>query len=58
VNPELPGLAVTNGGDPIAVQVGMLAGDRIFYRSGERYLSIEELTKLILDRALFPGLKD
>jgi hypothetical protein len=58
VKPELPGFAVTNGGEPIPVQVGMLAGDKLFYKSGERYLSIEELTKLILDRALFPDFKD
>jgi hypothetical protein len=58
VNPELPGFVVTNGGAPISVQVGMLGGNKIFYKSEEYYLSIEDLTKLILDRVLFPGFKD
>ncbi len=56
VNPELPGFTVAGAGEPRLVQVGMLAGDKLFYKSGERYLSMDDLTKLILDGVLFPEL--
>jgi len=34
----------------------VLAGDKLFYRDGDEYITLEELTRRILDRALFPKL--
>jgi hypothetical protein len=30
--------------------------DKLFYRDGEQYLTMEELTRRIMDKALFPKL--
>lgn len=54
--PTLPGFQVEHGEERIAVEVGILAGDKIFYKMQEHYLGIEQVTRLILDRALFPKL--
>ena len=53
---SLPGFRVVSGGNAIEIQVGVLPGDRVFYKHGEQYLTMEQLTRLILDRALFPQL--
>jgi hypothetical protein len=53
---KLPGFRIDRAGEPYLVEVGMLAGDKIFYRDGDDYITIEELTRRILDRALFPKL--
>ena len=53
---KLPGFRVDRAGEPYLVEVGVLAGDKIFYRDGDDYITIEELTRRILDRALFPRL--
>ena len=58
---ELPGFHVLReGSSPLAVRVGILPGDKLFYFdvAGDQYLSMEELTKRILDRVLFPKLRD
>jgi hypothetical protein len=52
----LPGFRVDAGGDVIEIQVGLLPGDRVYYKYSDQYLTMEQLTKLILDRALFPKL--
>ncbi len=52
----LPGFRIERGGEPYLVEVGVLAGDKLFYRDGDEYITIEELTRRILDRALFPKL--
>ena len=36
----------------------MLPGDRVFYKYGEQFLTMEQLTKLILDRVFFPKLAE
>ncbi len=54
--PELPGIEVNRGGDRTQIQIGILPGDRVFYKLGEDYLTMEELTQRILDRALCPKL--
>jgi hypothetical protein len=56
--PTLPGFQIDRGGVPLVVEVGMLPGDKLFYRDREKdqYLTMEELTRRILDRALFPKL--
>jgi len=53
---KLPGFRIERAGEPYMVEVGMLAGDNIFYRDGDDYITIEELTRRILDRSLFPKL--
>ncbi len=58
---ELPGFHVLReGASPLAVRIGVLPGDKLFYFdvAGDRYLSMEELTKRILDRVLFPKLRE
>ncbi|MGB7758468.1 MAG: hypothetical protein WBL61_01490 [Bryobacteraceae bacterium] len=52
----LPGFRIERGGEPYLVEVGVLAGDKLFYRDGDDYITIEELTRRILDRSLFPKL--
>jgi len=52
----IPGFLIERGGEPYLVEVGVLAGDKLFYRDGDEYITIEELTRRILDRALFPKL--
>ena len=58
--PELPGFQIERGGDPFIVEVGMLPGDRIFFRDREmdQFLNVEDLTRKILDRAFFPKLRE
>jgi hypothetical protein len=58
--PEMPGFEVRSAGTTLAIEVGVLPGDRLFYRDREidQYLTMEELTRRVLDRALFPRLKD
>jgi hypothetical protein len=52
----LPGFRIENGGEPIEIVVGTLPGDKLLYKYQERYLTIEQVTRLILDPAFFPNL--
>lgn len=52
----LPGFRIERAGAPYLVEVGVLTGDKLFYRDGDEYITIEELTRRILDRSLFPKL--
>lgn len=58
--PKLPGLQIDygNGTEPVLIEVGLLPGDKLFYRDRlqDQYVTMEELTRRILDRALFPKL--
>ena len=58
--PELPGFRVERGEYSLALEVGILPNDKLYYRDREqdKYLTLEELTKRILDRAFFPKLKE
>ena len=58
--PEMPGFRVERGEHSMAVEVGLLPSDKLFYRDREqdKYLTMEEFTRRILDRALFPALKE
>jgi hypothetical protein len=57
IDPALPGFRIDRGeGDPLMIIVGILPGDKLFYRDGEEYIVMEELSRRILDRALFPKL--
>jgi hypothetical protein len=42
------------------VEVGLLPDDKVFYRDRDqdKYLTVEELTRRILDRSLFPKLAE
>jgi hypothetical protein len=54
----LPGFRVERGPEIFSIEVGLLPGDRLFFRDSEKYLSVEEVTRRILDRLLFPKLGD
>ena len=58
--PEMPAFRVERGEYSMAVEVGLLPSDKLFYRDREqdKYLTMEEFTRRILDRALFPALKE
>jgi hypothetical protein len=59
--PSLPGFSIERqNAEPLLIEVGMLPGDKIFYRDREldQYLTMEELTRRILDRLFFPKLKE
>ena len=54
--PKPPSLHIDRGGDAIDIEVGLLPGDKVFYKDGEKFLTMEELTRRILDTSLFPKL--
>jgi hypothetical protein len=54
----LPGFRIDSNGEITEVPVGVLPGDRVFYMQGDHYLTMEQLTRLILDRSLFPKLAE
>jgi NTP pyrophosphatase (non-canonical NTP hydrolase) len=54
--PKPPSLHIDRNGDLLAVEVGLLPGDKIFYKDGEKFLTLEELTRRILDKSFFPKL--
>jgi hypothetical protein len=62
VNPllELPGIEIRRNGSAREIKIGMLPGDRVFYLdvTADQYLSMDELSRLILDRVLFPKLQE
>jgi hypothetical protein len=53
---SLPGFRIERGGEPLMIEVGLLPGDKLFYRDQDQFVTMEELTRRILDRALFPKL--
>jgi hypothetical protein len=60
-DPTVPGFRVDRGtGDPLTIEVGILPGEKIFYRDAttDEYLTMDELTRRVLDRALFPKLRE
>ena len=56
--PKLPGLHIDRNGSALDIEVGVLPGDKIFYKDAEEFLTTEELTRRILDLLLFPKLGD
>jgi hypothetical protein len=58
--PELPGFRIERGEHCLAVELGLLPGEKFFYLDREqgKYLTMEELTRRILDRVLFPALPE
>jgi hypothetical protein len=60
VDTKLPGFQVDRAGRPLTVEVGLLPGDKLFFRDTEldQYVTSEELTRRILDRGFFPKLPE
>ena len=56
--PSLPGFRIENGGEPVQIEVGTLPGDKLLFKHQEQYLTMEQVTRLILDPAFFPDLGD
>jgi hypothetical protein len=58
--PDLPGFRVERGEFCMMVEFGLLPSDKLFYldREQDKYLTMEEFTKRILDRVLFPALRE
>jgi hypothetical protein len=58
--PDLPGFRIERGEFSMAVEFGLLPSDKLFYldREQDKYLTMDEFTKRILDRALFPALRE
>ena len=54
--PSVPGFRIERGGEPLMIEVGLLPGDKLFYRDQDQFLTMDELTRRILDRAFFPKL--
>jgi hypothetical protein len=56
---ELPGFKVDRGtDDPLMIEVVVFSGDKFSYRQADQYLTIDEVTRRILDRLLFPKLEE
>ena len=58
--PELPGFRIVRGDHTLEIEVGLLPSDKLFYRDHEadKYINMDELTRRILDRVLFPALRE
>src|SRR5512140_2617362 len=58
--PELPGFRIVRGDQTLEIEVGLLPSDKLFYRDHEadKYINMDELTRRILDRVLFPALRE
>jgi hypothetical protein len=54
----VPGFQIERGNEPLIIEVGMLPEGKVFFRDRvlDKYLNMEDLTRRILDRALFPKL--
>ncbi|PWU08622.1 MAG: hypothetical protein C5B51_07525 [Terriglobia bacterium] len=57
--PTLPGFRIERPEqEAVDIVIGLLPGDKLFYRDQEQYITMEELTRKILDRTLFPKLRE
>jgi hypothetical protein len=58
--PDIPGFRLERGEYSLAIEVGVLPSSKLYYRDCEqdKYLTAEELTRRILDRVLFPKLRE
>jgi hypothetical protein len=56
---DLPGFQVDRGGEPYLVEISVLPTGKLAYRDREadQYLTLDELSRQVLDRVLFPKLK-
>jgi hypothetical protein len=51
-----PSLHIDRSGSVMDIEVGLLPGEKVFYKDGEEFLTMEELTRRILEGSLFPKL--
>jgi hypothetical protein len=58
IDAALPGFRVAQRPNQFSIEVGLLPGNRLYFRDAEKYLTVEEMTRRILDKALFPKLGD
>ena len=62
MTPAIPGFQIDRGagGEPLVIEVGILPGGKLFYRdrAKDQYVTVEELTRRTLDRAMFPNLNE
>jgi len=61
LDPLIPGFQVHRAGaDPLIVEVGLLPGEKLYFRDKTRdqYVTMEELTRRVLDRIFFPKLAE
>lgn len=58
--PSIPGFQIDSAGVPLLIEVGVLPSDKLYFRDRDKdqYLTVEEMTRRILDRALFPKLSE
>jgi hypothetical protein len=58
--PAIPGFQIDHGGEPLVIEIGILPGNKLSYRdrAADQYLGLEDLSRRILDRVLFPKLKE
>jgi hypothetical protein len=58
--PELPGFHVQRDNSAFDIEIGILPSDGLTYRDREMdcYLTVEDMTRKIMDRVLFPGLPE
>jgi hypothetical protein len=56
----IPGFQIENRGESLVIEVGLLPGDKLFYRDRvqDQYVSLDEVTRRALDRVFFPKLPD
>jgi hypothetical protein len=57
---DLPGFRIERGELTQPVEVGLLPSNKLFYRDLEKdvYLTLDDLTRKIMDRVLFPRLPE
>src|SRR5947209_1181827 len=55
VAPDIPGFRIERGEHALPIEVGLLPSNNLYYRDREQdvYLTLEDLTRRILDRSLF-----
>jgi len=60
IAPEIPGFRIVRGEHSAGVEVGLLPSNNLYYRDPvlDVYLTLEDLTRRVLDRALFPKLSE
>jgi hypothetical protein len=56
----LPGFQMERDGATMSFEIGLLPGNKLFYRdvATDQYITIDELTRRMLDRLLFPKLRE
>lgn len=60
--PTLPGFQIDSGtgGEPLLIEVGLLPGEKTYYRdrAADQYVTLEDLTRRVMDRSFFPKLTE